>query len=396
LFISVPATISISINGINLRKIFDNIPFLRITAALTAGILSGSFLQIFNLVLYATIVLLCIILLWLNAHYKYNLAAFFGLSTFLIFFATGILVYNLFNTRPRFYKDGKFVATVQEILLEKKNSYQSVLDIHLFLRHDSIITTCEKVLVYFAKDDKAKALLPGQTILFNSSPQFIANNNNPFGFNYKRYMERRKIFRQIYLPSDAWMPAAHDSPFRISVFAEQLRMRMLNTYIQQDWNEQQLNVLSALTLGYKRGLDPEIKKTFASAGALHILAVSGLHVGILFLIINLTVWFSKKGAEWKISFCPGCNSFALGFCIYNRVISFGKKGCTMFTFVVVGQNLRRQINIYNTITASAFFLLLLNPNNLFEAGFQLSYAAVFGIVYLQPRFEKLLFFRLKL
>jgi len=377
-----------------LKKIIDNIPFLRITAALSAGILFGSLLQTINYVLYAVLVLLTILLLWFNAYYKFKLAVFFGLGTFLIFFVTGILVFNLFNIKPQLYRNGKFIATVQEILQEKTNSYQSVLEIHLFLRHDSLFTTNEKVLVYLAKDEKAKALQPGQTILFNSSPQLIVNSNNPFEFNYKKYMERRKIYRLVYLPSDAWMLTTHDAPFRISVFAEQLRMHLLSTYIKQNWDEQQLNVLSALTLGYKRGLDPEIKRTFASAGALHILAVSGLHVGILYLIITFLFGFLKKQQTGRLFFVLAVIISLWAFAFLTGLSPSVKRAAAMFTFVVVGQNLRRQINIYNTLTASAFFLLLLNPNNLFEAGFQLSYSAVFGIVYLQPRFEKLLFFRL--
>lgn len=364
--------------------------------ALSAGILFGSFLQAIDFLLFGILVLLSLILLLLNIHYKFKLAAFFGLGVFLFFFGTGILLYHLYNSKPQFYRNGKFVATVQEILQEKTNSYQSVLEIHFFLKHDSLFTTSEKVLVYLEKDERAKALIPGHTILFSSSPQLISYSNNPFEFNYKKYMVRRKIYRQVYLPSDAWTHASHDTPFRISVFAEQVRMHLLNTYLQQNWNEQQLNVLSALTLGYKRGLDPEIKRIFASAGALHILAVSGLHVGILFLIITFLFGFLKNQQAGRLIFILLVVSSLWGFAFITGLSPSVKRAAVMFTFVVAGQNLRRQINIYNTITSSAFFLLLINPNNLFEAGFQLSYSAVFGIVYLQPRFEKLLYFRLNI
>ena len=396
MLICVFATISVSFSGISLKRIFDNIPFLRITAALSAGILTGSYLQTINFLMFAVLLLVAIMLVWCNTHYKFDRAFFFGLGIFVFFFVTGLLVYNLYNEKPPMYRNGNFVATVQEILQEKANSYQSVLEIHYVLENDSIFQTNEKALVYFEKDQRAKAVMPGQNILFNTSPQLIEFAGNPFEFNYKRYMERRKIYRQVYLSSDGWIPASRRTPIRASVFAEQVRMRLLNSFKQQKWSERQLQVLSALTLGYKRGLDPEIKNVFASAGAMHILAVSGLHVGILFLMLSVLLGFLKKQPSTRFLFVLIVFISLWGFAFVTGLSPSVKRAAAMFTFVVVGQNLRRQINIYNTLTASAFFLLLLNPNNLFEAGFQLSYSAVFGIVFLQPRFEKLLIFRIKI
>ncbi len=378
-----------------MKNTVDKIPFLRLTAALSAGIVLGAFLPADAFLIYILLVFTTALLIWLNAHYGYKRAAFFGMGVHLFFIATGSLLYSQYSKKPEFFNNVKFIAVVKEIAQEKTNSYQSILKVHSVIRNDSIISAGENVLVYFEKDNKSKTLLPGQVILFTASPRDLENTGNPFEFNYKGYMERRKIYRQLYLTSDKWVLTDKTAPFDISLFAEQVRMKLLNIYKQQEWNNRQLNVLSALTLGYKRGLSPETKNTFASAGAMHILAVSGLHTGIVFLIVNFLFGFLKKIRFGRVLFILLVILSLWCFAFLTGLSPSVMRAATMFSFVVIGQNLRRPANVYNTLATSAFFLLLLNPNNLFEAGFQLSYSAVFGIVFLQPKFEKLICFRLK-
>lgn len=332
----------------------------------------------------------------MNSHYSFNFTVIFGVFIHLAFITAGILLFGFYNKRPVFYEKGKFSAIVLEILQEKPNSFQSVLEINAFFRNDSVFRTKEKVMVYFAKSKESEHLKPGEIINFNPSPQWVKNSNNPYEFDYKSYLSRRKIYRQVFLPSDSWVKTGYSTFHSSEVCAEKVRLKLLEIYRQQIPDEEKMNVLSALTLGYKRGLEPETKRVFASAGAMHVLAVSGLHVGIVYLVFLYAFGFLKSQKAGRLIFVLLVVSALWCFAFVTGLSPSVKRAATMFTFVVAGEGIRRRSNIYNTLAASAFILLLFNPNNLFEAGFQLSYSAVFGIVFLQPRFEKLITFKYKI
>ena len=373
-----------------MKKIVQNIPFLRLSVALVAGIITGNYL---DLQLYFLLILtgVCLITLWLvHRYYMYQFSPIFGIGVQLLFYFLGIAVFTLHNKKPDFYSNGYFTATVLEAPVEKENSFKSLLKINHFIKKDSIYYSDEKVLVYFSKAEKAAELHPGNVISVKQNPQKIENNGNPFEFDYKNYLARKKIYRQIYLPQDSWIFTDETDRFSVKILAEKLRLKLLKIYRSQKLGENELEILSALTLGYKRELDPDTRRVFASAGAMHILAVSGLHVGIIYLILLKILGFLRKRKAGKIMFVFMVLTSLWIFAFVTGLSPSVSRAATMFTFFVIGNNLRRQVNIYNSLTGSALFLLLINPNNLFEVGFQLSYSAVFGIVFLQPKFEKLL------
>jgi competence protein ComEC len=372
-----------------LEKTLQKIPLLRFTLALAAGIALSLFFHVnWQFLLFLLIGFLSAGFL-LNRFYSYKIASYWGITIQICFVLTGMLVYSLHNQKPEFYDEGNFSARVIEIPEEKANSYQAVLEVDAVAARDSILPTREKVMAWFEKSQKAEKLKPGDQLVFKRAPNQVKSNNNPFQFDYKSYLARKNIYRQVYIPDDDWRKVSSGGKLSVAVFAERIRMQLLKIYREQKLHENELQIMSALTLGYKRDLDPEIRRVFASAGAMHVLAVSGLHVGIVYLMLNILLGFLRRQKTGRILFVV-IVIFALWFFAFLTGLSPSvSRAATMFTFVVVGKNLRRQTNIYNTLAASAFFLLLINPNNLFEVGFQLSYSAVFGIIFLQPRFEKL-------
>jgi competence protein ComEC len=372
-----------------LGKTVQKIPFLRLVTALTAGILTGTFVLVNEYLLYVFLFSGTGLLIWLNFRYSYQTSIAFGLVLHLVIAVAGYLLFQNYNRKPIFYENGLFSATVLEMIQEKQNSYQSVLHVNAYLRNDSVFKTDEKVMVYFAKTEHTSKLEPGSAILFKQSPQLVKNNNNPFEFDYKSYLARKKIHRQVYLSEDTWIKTGTNKIYSLICFAERLRMHLLSIYRKQNLGEEEFQVLSALTLGYKRGLDPETKRVFASAGAMHVLAVSGLHVGIIYLVLAFFLKYLKKHPGGRIFFVVIMTSALWIFAFITGLSPSVSRAATMFTFVVTGEAINRRPGIYNSLAASAFLLLLINPNNLFEPGFQLSYCAVFGIVFLQPKLEKL-------
>ena len=362
---------------------------MRITLAFIVGILLASQLSVSVIGLLVLCVLLLSLAIIINQNYAYKFETHFGILTFGLFSILGMLFYKSYNKMPEFHTSGTFAAHVLETVEEKPNSYKSLLKIDAVLKNDSIFSTNEAIVVYFEKTKTAQQLQPGNTIIFSKTPERIKNNGNPYEFNYQKYLARKRIYRRIYLAGQDWKvsPARKTS---IRTLAETYRNKLLHIYRQQALGDQETEILSALTLGYKRGLDPETKRVFSSAGAMHVLAVSGLHVGILFGVFTLLFGFLRKLKHGKPLFVLLALSVLWGYAFITGLSPSVMRAATMFSLVCIAGNINRRPNIYNTLSFSAFILLIINPNNLFEVGFQLSYTAVFGIVFLQPKFESLI------
>lgn len=379
-----------------MEKTIQKIPFLRIAVAFAVGIAAHLYINI-EFIFVFLISLLALLGIFLgHKFYSYRIAPYWGMMVQLFFLTLGVLVATIYNQKPIMPSDGIFKATVLEIPQEKPNSYQIVLRVKTAMNNGSVFQTDEKIMIWFEKNESAKQLIPGEQIIFEGKPQMVSNNNNPFEFDYKQYLARKKIYRQLYLPAGNWQKISSEPSISLVIFAERIRKQLLQIYKEQGLGENELQILSALTLGYKRGLEPETKRIFASAGAMHVLAVSGLHVGIVFLVLNFLLGFLRKQKVGRIFFVLFVLTILWFFAFLTGLSPSVTRAATMFSFVVIGTNIRRQVNIYNSLAASAFLLLLFNPNNLFEVGFQLSYTAVFGIVFLQPRLEKLIAFKYKI
>ena len=371
-----------------MEKLFQKIPFLRITIAFVFGIyLSGIYPA--NIVLLQVLAaLLFILLFFLNKIYNYQHEISFGVLLTLLFLIFGSIFSIRYNKTPIFYNKGKMLATILETSEEKPNSIKNLIRIDNVLLNDSFIKTNEKMLVYFEKSDPAAALKPGNVILFEASPQLIQNNGNPYEFDYKSYMSRNKIYRQVYLKSETWHQTS-ETKFSLIILSEKAREKLLNIYRNQKLGENETEILSALTLGYKRGLDPETKQVFSAAGAMHILAVSGLHVGIIYAVFIWFFGFLRKRKYGKYLFILLTLSVLWAYAFITGLSPSVLRAATMFSLLCVATNINRNASIYNSLAIAAFVLLLVNPNNLYEVGFQLSFAAVFGIVFLQPRISML-------
>jgi competence protein ComEC len=317
---------------------------------------------------------------------------FFGLGVHLFFIFLGILFTQQYNKKPVLYDKGKFIAVVLETPQEKQNSYKSILQIEAVSCGDSIWPTKELIVAYFSKSNSISALNAGDIIVFDNPPENIENKNNPYEFDYKDYLARKLIFRQVYLSENRWIKTQQIRK-SLAIWAEQTRGKLLQIYRNQPIEKTEFEILSALTLGYKRELDPETKRVFSASGASHVLAVSGLHVGIVFYLVSLVFGFLRHNRKGRLLFMLISISILWSYAFITGLSPSVMRAATMFSIFAIGENLNRRSNIYNSMAASAFILLLINPNNLFDIGFQLSYAAVFGIVFLQPKLEKLFFIK---
>jgi competence protein ComEC len=372
-----------------LKQTVQNIPFLRITIALAVGIAVGTYFPIGVPICFSILLATWVFLIFVNLSYRYSFSYLFGIGANMFFVFLGILATPYHNKKPTLFDSGNFVAVVLEAPQEKPNSYKTVLQIEAVNSSDSIMPTNETVNAYFSKTAAAAALQAGEIILFDNPPQTIENKNNPYEFDYKNYLAKKQIYRQVYLHEDRWAKTGRTKK-SVAIWAEQTREKLLQIYRNQPIDEREFEILSALTLGYKRELEPETKMVFSASGASHVLAVSGLHVGVVFYLVNLLFGFFRYRKYGRSLFMLISITILWSYAFITGLSPSVMRAATMFSIFAIGENLDRRSNIYNSMAASAFLLLLIDPNNLYDIGFQLSYAAVFGIVYLQPKLERLI------
>ncbi len=223
----------------------------------------------------------------------------------------------------------------------------------------------------------------GDHILVNGSPQEVRPPANPGEFDFKRFLSFKNISHQQFVqPEDVKFiySASRKGFIYYSHQARAWSMSKLNQYVH---GEKQLAIVSALVLGVTDGIDNNLQNAYAASGAMHVLAVSGMHVGIiyaivLFLLKPLSKYKWSKGVVALVSLL-----FLWAFAFVTGLSPSVLRAVTMFSFIALARPFGMRTNIYNTLAASAFVLLIYNPYLIMSVGFQLSYLAVLGIVYLQ-------------
>jgi len=366
-------------------------PFVRILSPFVLGLIF-SFKDCYYSIITIIVALVALIIISKTNKTVQNNFLFGIVLNIILFVGGSLLVQINLNDYSKLEDADFYQCAIVEPVKEKTNSYQLTLLINAKSIDSGWSFSRGKALIYMEKDSLSSKLKFGDKLLIKGNLNFLDPPKNPKEFDYKKYLENRSIYQQGYLASDDWLLMKSKSK-GLDVFANDARQFLLSSLKSNGIEGEQYAIASALILGSKDELDFEVKQAYATAGAMHVLAVSGLHVGIIFLILNTLLSFldtSKKGRIVKaIILLIALWSYALITGLSPSVL----RAATMFSFVIIGTVLNRKSSIYNTLAASAFFLLIINPNLLFEVGFQLSYIAVLGIVYLQPLIYKRIYTR---
>jgi competence protein ComEC len=383
-------------------------PFFRLLLALAAGMLTFRYCLLPNLLLWllalSALVAFIFSVFANDRSWSYRLRWLFGLSVLLMVYLMGYAL-SFHRHQQLVFHFPKEPVVFRLLVLEKPEvKARSVLcvvrpclptDMNHFPDLPSVSGSFAskqylKAIVYLQKDSLAMAIQPGDVILARLRFQTPAAAVFPESFDYAAYLRNKGIVATAFADSLRWKKVAamaNPSPLHL---AERTRNRLLDCFRKLNLPPDDFAVLAALTLGYKDELEPEIRAHYSASGAMHILSVSGLHVGVVYLLVNMVLSFLFKGASTLKIKTVGvvvmlwCYAFVTG--LPPSVV----RASAMFSMVAVGKALERKAQIFNTISATAFVLLLANPAYLSDLGFQLSYAAVLGIVYFQPKIVALL------
>ena len=274
-----------------------------------------------------------------------------------------------------------YLAEVQRYDLPKANSSENLLAVFAINEGQGWRNQKALVLVYHQLEE---ALFPGQVIWVPANPEPVAPPSFPDEFNYKRFLAAKGIhFRQFLGKKLQVLPLKQSNELNFTM--EHLRhyfAGVIEQYVQRPESKQ---IALALLLGQKESLGKEVKQAYSATGTQHILAVSGLHVGIIYSILLLPLtFFKQKGQLLQKSYLV----LVLGLIwIYALMTGFSPsvvRAVVMFSLVTLGQMRKRKPSIWNILAFSALLLLVLDPDIQSDLGFQLSYLAVAGIVGLQP------------
>ncbi len=249
---------------------------------------------------------------------------------------------------------------------------------------DDSLSANGKVLLYFNDDSIHSNLKYGDILTVRTKLDKVENPGNPNEFNYKRYLRFHGIPYRGYVASGKSEVLSTNNPGVWGHFYT-IRRKLIQRLKDSRLDHDELSVASALILGYRADLDKELMSAYAGAGATHVLAVSGLHVGIVYVILNTLLKFMDRRRSTKILKTVLLILLLFGYAALTGLSASVFRAATMFSFVAVGKAIRRDTNIFNTLAASAFVLMAFDPMIVMQVGFQLSYAAVIGIVIIQPR-----------
>jgi len=372
-------------------KLF-NFTVFRLTIFLVLGILAGYYLNVDlkTSVICSLILLVAITIVYTFSRKKLKSNNSFSIIAMLSMISIGVLVVNIHDQRNwnNHYTQlhGITGATtkalhmkVSEIL--KPSLYQDKYFVELITIDNQ--KASGEFLLNVNKDSLKKTLNVDDELFLNATINDIVGPLNPYQFDYAKYLEKKYVYHQIYAsPSEIFVkPSTKNSIFGI---AHQIRKSINTKLNQHDFNQDEIAIINAILLGQKQDLSKDLYAQYSAAGVIHILAVSGLHVGIILLILQQILKplnRLRKGRSIKIALIL---ILLWCFAVVAGLSPSVVRAVTMFSIVAIGMNLKRPTNIFNTLAISMFILLLIKPMFLYDVGFQLSYLAVFSIVWIQP------------
>lgn len=366
-------------------------PLARITIGFTIGILAAFYLKPEQIIVFGLlfISLLILVISYFVQKNTFTNAIYFGIATYIVSFFIGTTT-QIIHTD--YYKKNNYIH--QSSFFEKPHLLSVVIreKIKSTTSNDRYIALINRIdnkkysgriLLNVRKDSMSLPFETGTFLHIKGTAYKNKPPNNPNQFDYSAYLEKKQIYAQLYTDKES-INIGSESKKDIWYYSSKLRTAIIHNLQKSNFNKTELNVALALIMGQKQDLSPEILQDYQYAGAIHILSVSGLHIGFILLFITFLlkpIPNTRKGSFLKLTLIvASLFSFALIAGMAPSVV----RSVTMFSFVAIGYHLRRSVNIYHTILVSIFLILLFQPSFLFDVGFQLSYIALFFIIWFQP------------
>jgi competence protein ComEC len=364
-------------------------PLTRITIGFVFGLLFAKFMlppiEVVLIIISFTLISFFVLYFYIRS----AVSACFGIIIYFLSFLLGIsnaIVHtdhfkekNYIHNKTIFEKPHDINITIIEKL--KKSTFNDRYIATVNRINDK--AQSGKLLLNISKDSIERNLTIGSILIIKGVLTKNKQPSNPHQFDYSKYLENKQIYAQLYTDTED-IKIGSEIKKDIWYYSSFLRSRIINNLENNNFNKTELHVAVALIMGQQQEISPEIIRDYQYAGAVHILSVSGLHIGFILLFVTFLLKplpNTRRGSFLKLIII--ISSLSL-FGIIAGLAPSVVRSVTMFSFVAIGIHLRRSVNIYHTILVSVFLILLVEPSFLFDVGFQLSYLALFFIIWLQP------------
>lgn len=377
-------------------KVWNQAPLVRLLLPFLVGIVLAVYfpVQLHTILVFASclFVVIAAIVLIPKFNTVYRRSFLFGLllNTSLIIFAYQLTLFHTQKYSPNHFsnycsENNIVYARLADSYIEKEKSLKVVVEVLAVRDGNEWRRSKGKAMLHFKKNDAALNLKYGDELIIQTQFKEVPAPQNPGEFNYKRFLSFHNIWQQAYVSDKGWMNAGCNSGDFMMSRCIQLRKNLLDVFQENQLTGDELSVGAALLLGYTDKLDADIISAYSNTGALHVLSVSGLHVAIVYMVFSWMLFFLDKHKRGRIIKAILLILFLWFYAALTGLSPSVLRAATMFSFIIVAKTFSRHTNIYNTLAASAILLLLINPYLIMEVGFQLSYLAVLGIVYIQPK-----------
>lgn len=381
---------------------WNKYPFVRLFWAMALGVVLCEAIGVAGLspfwLLAVLIVGIGLLFLLFHVLKSYRVQWIYGIATILVFVYLGYFRACLqdVTVKQDYYgsletAEGYFLARVYDPPSEKDKSMKVLLELRGFVLDTAKVEVSGRIMAYFEKSDESESLAYGDMLCFSVPIEEVPPPLNPEEFDYRRYLKRRGITGRVYLKNGDWFKTDVVVVNPVYAFAYRFRDRLLTALQRCGLTEDEFGVGAAILLGYDESLPAQVRQNYVAAGSMHILCVSGMHVGIIYLLASLLLGFLRKGKRMALIRRLILLALIWFYALLTGLSPSIMRSTLMITFVLVGELIHRKGFALNSIAASAFVLLMVDPNNLFAIGFQLSYAAVVGIVLLQKPIYNLVY-----
>ncbi|MEM1119342.1 MAG: ComEC/Rec2 family competence protein [Bacteroidota bacterium] len=288
-------------------------------------------------------------------------------------------------------KENHLLGVVKEVFSTTNGKLKVSLKSQAIGSSKNSLSTCTgNLLVYLKRKESGPEVKIGDQLLLKSQLSLIPNTKNPHAFDYNRYLYFKNIHYQTFVNAENWIIISHNQGSHFYQRISETRRHYLCVLEKHIPTDNELAIASALILGYKDKLNQELRDAYAESGAIHVLAVSGLHVGIVSeFLLFLLVLLPFKGQWWSWCKLTVLLLTIWTFAMLTGLSSSVQRATIMFSALNIGLVFQRDVNTYNTMAIAAFFILIIDPYTLFDIGFQFSFLAVFGILFFVKRIRQI-------
>ena len=372
-----------------------------------AGIISAYYISysfLINPLILISLVLLAYFLV-INSFYKkikaYTFKGFTGLFFFIFCFFIGALICLLNNQA---LKKGYFAnRNYQYLKVTINNEPEQTNDILRFevkvtnaYERNKINKTTGNLLIALKTDSLNPIKLQyGDELLITTKYLPVEPAYNPAEFNFKAWLAAKNIYHQTFINQNHLTKLGVNKGNPIIRYAIEVRQTQVALYRKLIKNDEAFAVASTLVLGYRADLNKDTLLAYSKTGTIHALSVSGMHVGIIYILLNWALFFLQKNKLLRLIKLVIIGSIIWYYALLTGFSPSVLRAAIMLTIFILAKYFNRSSNNYNILAFTAFCLLFYNPYLIWNVGFQLSFLAVFGLIYLQPKIYKWIYVKNK-